>query len=83
MDTIILIWVGLFGVVVGSFLNVVIYRLPLNKGLVVGRSICPHCSRQLKWYHNVPLLCFASLLGTCAVCRQPISWRCRMVALVT
>ncbi len=83
MDTIILIWVGLFGVVIGSFLNVVIYRLPLDKGLVTGRSMCPHCGNQLKWYHNVPLLSFAALRGKCAFCRQPISWRYPLVELLT
>lgn len=83
MDTIILVWVGLFGVVVGSFLNVVIYRLPLNKGLVAGRSKCPHCGNQLKWYHNVPLLSFAALRGKCVFCRKPISWRYPLVELLT
>lgn len=83
MDTIILVWVGLFGVVVGSFLNVVIYRLPLNKGLVAGRSMCPHCGNQLKWYHNIPLVSFAVLGAKCAFCRKPISWRYPLVELLT
>ncbi|NOY88434.1 MAG: prepilin peptidase, partial [FCB group bacterium] len=51
METLIFIWVFLFGLAIGSFLNVVIYRLPRHKNFFMSRSVCPYCSHQLKWYH--------------------------------
>ncbi len=75
MEQIILIWVGLFGLVIGSFLNVVIHRLPRHTPFLSGRSACPHCSAQLKWYHNIPVLSFVLLRGRCAFCGKKISTR--------
>lgn len=76
-------WVGLLGLTIGSFLNVLIYRLPLKKRFVLERSQCPHCGEQLKWYHNVPLLSFLLLSGRCGFCRKPISWRYPFIELLT
>ncbi len=73
-----------FGAVVGSFLNVVIYRLPL--GLSVNepkRSFCPHCKTPISWYHNVPIMGWLWLRGRCAHCRAPISPRYPLVELLT
>ncbi|HPI33493.1 MAG TPA: prepilin peptidase, partial [candidate division Zixibacteria bacterium] len=83
MNTLILIWIGAVGLAIGSFLNVVIYRLPLKKRFGLGRSICPKCGTQLRWYHNIPLASWAALRGKCAFCRQPISWRYPLVELMT
>ena len=72
------------GAVVGSFLNVCIYRLPL--GLSVNeprRSFCPQCRAQIPWYYNLPLLSWLWLRGRCANCRQPISVRYPFVELLT
>jgi leader peptidase (prepilin peptidase)/N-methyltransferase len=67
----------LIGCAVGSFLNVVIYRVPLGRSLVAPGSACPHCGEAIKPWHNVPIVGWLSLFGKCAnrACRQPISWR--------
>ncbi|UCE23991.1 MAG: prepilin peptidase [Candidatus Zixiibacteriota bacterium] len=67
--------VGVIGLAVGSFLNVVIYRLPRKIGFFWSRSICPACSEKLKWYHNIPLISFLGLRGKCAYCGEKISFR--------
>ncbi len=82
MDKIILIWVGLFGLAIGSFLNVVIHRLPRRILFVVARSVCPHCGAQLKWYHNIPVVSFIFLRGKCAFCRGKISYRYPAVEVI-
>jgi leader peptidase (prepilin peptidase)/N-methyltransferase len=64
-----------FGAVVGSFLNVIIYRLPLGKSVVWPSSACPHCGRELLWYENVPVVSFLALRARCRTCRAPISFR--------
>jgi leader peptidase (prepilin peptidase)/N-methyltransferase len=79
MQEIIYAFVGLFGLTVGSFLNVLIYRLPRQKKFVFSRSVCPNCQNELRWYHNIPLFSFAFLLGRCAFCKAPISWRYPLV----
>jgi len=65
----------LLGLVVGSFLNVVITRLPERRSLVTPRSACPACGAAIAWYDNVPLVSFAVLRGRCRSCARPISWR--------
>lgn len=70
------------GLVIGSFLNVLIYRLPRGKQFVKGRSACPHCGNTISWYHNIPVLSFIALLGRCAYCRKPISLRYPLVELL-
>jgi len=71
-----------FGLTIGSFLNVVIYRLPRGEGLA-GRSGCPNCQDQLAWFDLVPLLSFLFLAGRCRRCQGRISWRYPLVELVT
>ncbi len=73
----------LAGLVVGSFLNVVIYRLPRGLGFVKGRSFCPKCKRKIGWFDNVPLMSFILLKGHCRFCRKPISLRYPLVELLT
>jgi leader peptidase (prepilin peptidase)/N-methyltransferase len=65
----------LLGLVVGSFLNVVITRLPERRSLVTPRSACPACGAAIAWYDNVPLVSFAVLRGRCRSCARPIPWR--------
>jgi len=73
------------GVCVGSFLNCLVYRLNKRggKGLLWGRSFCPHCQHQLSWYDNIPLLSFIILQGRCRYCHQPISFHYPLVELAT
>jgi len=72
------------GSVVGSFLNVCIYRMPLDLGVnEPRRSFCPSCRVELAWYHNVPLLSWLFLRGRCANCGSPIAFRYFAVELLT
>jgi leader peptidase (prepilin peptidase)/N-methyltransferase len=77
-----LILVAVLGLVVGSFLNVVIVRLPRHESLL-GRSICRHCGARVAAYDNVPLLSFALLSGRCRACRAAIGWRYPLVEAST
>ncbi|MFH0946040.1 MAG: prepilin peptidase [Planctomycetota bacterium] len=81
---VVIIFAGLLGAMVGSFLNVVIYRLP--RGLSVAhpkRSFCPSCSRQIRWSRNIPILSWLLLNGRCADCQAPIPFRYFAVELAT
>jgi leader peptidase (prepilin peptidase)/N-methyltransferase len=71
----------LVGLAVGSFLNVVITRLPRGEAFWRGRSRCPRCFAPIPWYDNLPLLSFIRLKGRCRACREPISWRYPLVEL--
>jgi len=62
-----------FGLVWGSFLNVVIYRLPRNLSLIRPPSSCPHCGKQIKAYENIPILSYLVLRGKCGNCKAKIS----------
>lgn len=77
-----LILLTLLGLAVGSFLNVVIARLPAGKPLT-GRSFCPKCKTTIRWYDNIPLVSFLLLRGRCRHCRKPISWQYPAVELAT
>ena len=85
MDTLLLISIGvfIFGMLIGSFLNVVIYRIPKGESIVFPSSHCPTCNEKLKWYHNIPLLSWISLGGKCAYCKEPISKQYPIVELLT
>lgn len=74
---------GIFGLLIGSFLNVCIYRLPLDLSVVRPRSFCPSCERMIAWYDNVPVLSYLILRARCRHCRAPISWRYPLVELMT
>jgi leader peptidase (prepilin peptidase)/N-methyltransferase len=73
----------ILGLVVGSFLNVCIVRLPKEESVVRGRSHCPQCNHGIAWYDNIPLLSMLILGGRCRHCRQAISWRYPAVELLT
>jgi leader peptidase (prepilin peptidase) / N-methyltransferase len=74
---------GIAGLLVGSFLNVVIYRAPLGLSVSTPRSYCPTCDRTLSWWENVPVLSWVALRGRCRTCHQPISVRYPIVELTT
>ena len=71
------------GAIVGSFLNVCIYRLPLEKSIVWPASGCPHCGRELSWYENIPVASFLVLRGRCRTCRASIGLRYPFVEVLT
>jgi len=81
METIIIIIC--FGLAWGSFLNVVIYRLPLRMSLFKPSSSCPHCEEKIKFYDNIPVLSFLLLRGKCRHCKGRISFRYPLVELLT
>lgn len=81
--TIFLIFTGIFGACVGSFLNVVIYRLPAGLSLVHPPSRCPKCEKKLAWYDNVPVFGWLWLRGKCRWCSQPISIQYPIVEATT
>jgi leader peptidase (prepilin peptidase)/N-methyltransferase len=74
---------GILGAIVGSFLNVVAYRLPRRESLLHPPSRCPHCGTNIKPYDNVPVLGWLWLRGKCRACGAPISWRYPAVELLT
>ncbi len=76
------LFVFILGACIGSFLNVVIYRVPNEKSLLTG-SACPKCNSSIKFYHNVPILGWLMLGGKCSNCKEPISWRYPAVELLT
>lgn len=74
---------GLFGLIIGSFLNVVIYRLPRHIPLSRGRSGCPHCGALITWWQNIPVASYLALGGRCSTCKGSISIRYPLVELLT
>lgn len=73
--------VGVIGLLVGSFLNVCIHRLPRDLSIAFPASHCPTCEAPLRWYHNVPVVSWLALRGRCGFCRAPIHWRYPVVEL--
>jgi leader peptidase (prepilin peptidase)/N-methyltransferase len=79
-----IVWWFLLGLVVGSFLNVCVWRVP--RGQTIGtprRSFCPRCGASLRWHDNIPLLSFVLLGARCRDCGAPVSWRYPAVELLT
>ena len=64
---------GLFGLVIGSFLNVCIVRLPAEQSVISPRSRCPRCGRPVEWLDNIPVVSWLLLRGKCRGCQEPIS----------
>lgn len=75
--------VAVFGLVIGSFLNVVIYRVPRGESIVKPGSHCPNCGEAVRFRHNIPVLGWLMLRGRCADCAEPISIRYPLVELAT
>jgi leader peptidase (prepilin peptidase) / N-methyltransferase len=72
-----------FGLIIGSFLNVVILRLPQGQSISVPRSRCPQCRRLIPWYDNIPILSYVILWGHCRRCRKKISIRYPLIEGLT
>ena len=72
----------LFGLIVGSFLNVVVYRIRTAE-TILGRSHCTHCKKTIRWYDNIPVLSFVLLKFKCRECGKKISWQYPLVELFT
>jgi len=82
-DAILVSIAAVFGAIIGSFLNVVILRLPdSDQSIVFPASHCPRCASPLHWYENIPLVSYIFLGGKCGHCRQPISLQYPLVELI-
>lgn len=77
------ILIFLTGLIAGSFLNCVIYRLEAGKSFLKGRSFCPHCKKTLSWQDLIPVFSFLILRGKCRYCRQKISFQYPLVEFFT
>ena len=75
--------VFIFGIMIGSFLNVVIYRIPKNESIAFPASKCQSCQTPLKWYHNIPIFSWVFLGGKCAFCHEPIAKQYPIVEFIT
>jgi leader peptidase (prepilin peptidase)/N-methyltransferase len=82
-DALALIGLGVLGLLVGSFLNVCIHRVPRKESIVSPGSRCPECGYALRWFDNVPVVSYAVLGGRCRRCRTGISMRYPFVEMVT
>ncbi len=83
LDVLIGIYVAVFGLIVGSYLNVVIYRLPLGKSTVLPRSRCPSCDAPIRALDNLPVVSWLLLRGRCRDCGSGISWRYPLIEALT
>jgi len=79
----ILIFSFIFGIILGSFLNVCIHRLPLHQSIVFPVSHCCSCEKPIAFYDNIPLISFIVLRGTCRHCKAPISYQYPIVEFLT
>lgn len=73
LECLVMIFAGIFGLMVGSFLNVCIVRLPANLSIVRPRSRCPRCEKPIAWFDNIPVVSWLVLRGKCRGCALPIS----------
>ena len=82
MEQFLLVCAAILGAVVGSFLNVVILRLPKDgESIVFPGSHCPTCQQPLRWYENIPIISYVALRGQCRTCKAAISWQYPVVEL--
>ena len=83
MNLIFSFFIFIFGLCIGSFLNVVVLRLEKGEGFVSGRSYCPHCKHNLAWFDLIPVASFLFLGGSCRYCSAKISWQYPLVEIAT
>lgn len=76
-------FIFVFGLAIGSFLNVCILRIPEGKSIVLPASACPKCGNAIRAYDNIPVVSYALLRGKCRACKTPISWMYPVVELLT
>jgi leader peptidase (prepilin peptidase)/N-methyltransferase len=81
--TLIGIFAALFGLIIGSFLNVCIVRIPGRKSIVMPASACPNCGAAIRPWDNIPVVSWLLLGGKCRACKTPISWMYPVVELLT
>jgi leader peptidase (prepilin peptidase)/N-methyltransferase len=74
-DAIAVVFIAILGLCVGSFLNVIIARIPEGRSIVRPGSACPRCGKSIAWYDNLPVLSYMLLRARCRSCRESISWR--------
>ena len=72
-----------FGLIIGSFLNCIIYRLEIGKSFLEGHSFCPYCKHELAWHDLIPVFSFLMLKGKCRYCHKKISWQYPLIELAT
>ena len=77
------VWAFIIGAVIGSFLNVCIFRWPRERSIVRPRSRCSSCGHQLEWFENIPMLSWIFLRAKCRVCEEPISMQYPLIELTT
>lgn len=77
------IFVTVLGAALGSFLNVLIYRLPEETSIIFPASRCPHCRKAIRFYDNIPVISYILLKGRCRECHEKISFRYPLVELIT
>lgn len=77
------LYAALLGLIFGSFLNVVIYRLPAGRSIVMPRSRCPYCDGEIRFLDNIPVISFLLLRRRCSRCGAPIAWRYPLIELAT
>ena len=82
-QVIVLSILGLLGLSIGSFINVVAYRVPLKRSVLRPRSACPHCSHEIPWSENIPVISWLMLRGTCSECGARFSVRYLVVEVLT
>lgn len=77
------LFVFILGALIGSFLNVCIYRIPAGESIVTPPSRCPNCGSFIRWYQNIPVFSYLVLGGKCSSCRVRISWRYPFIEALT
>ncbi len=75
--------ISIFGVVIGSFLNVLIYRIPKGENIAFPASHCQSCNTPLKWWHNIPIISWIILGGKCHFCKEKISIQYPIIEFLT
>ncbi|MEO0142486.1 MAG: prepilin peptidase [candidate division WOR-3 bacterium] len=83
MKILYIIIIFILGTAIGSFINVLIYRLPRGISIIKPNSFCPHCKKSILWYENIPIVSFLSLGGRCSRCKKTISLHYPLVELLT
>lgn len=83
MELLLIIFATIFGLLIGSFLNALIYRLPREINIALPRSSCTNCKKIILWYENIPVLSYLFLRGKCSGCNAKISWQYPAVEILT
>jgi len=83
LNTILSVFALAFGGVIGSFLNVCVYRIPRNESIINPGSHCPKCNNPIAWYDNIPVISWLALGAQCRHCKEPISWQYPLVESIT